>query len=334
MLDRVSGAVHRKVVSLRTLPVVLLILVVIAGCGAVQNAILSVTVSHPVWMVDGWVYYLREVSSEGAEVWRQRDDQDTGERVLGTGDITGVCDVAALRFLFRATGDDLGIAIECAGGPARLELTMYSPERRDFRRIASTPLLGSVAFDANNATGYVEMSTGCGTAIVPIRDGTVGEFAKPVTVAGRSWMLSGARRPDCGSIGWARSPVLAPDGSVFFLAAPDSIGKLPLTDPDALDEFEWYLCSWDGESAAPRVVTTFRGVADLAMSPDGRFVMVAVSTAGVGGISIVDTTTGKVVKIVNDQRSYHPGISPDGSHFAYVEDLLRVRFGSLSGAIS
>ncbi len=334
MLDRVAGSVLRKAVPLRTLPVVLLTLLVIAGCGAVQNAMLSVTVSHPVWMSDGWVYYLREVSSEGAEVWRQRDDQEAGERILSTEDIAGVCDGATFLFLFRATDDDLGIATECGDGTTRLERTMYSPERRDFSRIASTPFLGGVAFDAGSATGYVELPTGCGTAIRPIRDGAVGEFAKPVTVAGRSWMLSGAKRPDCGSVAWARSPVLAPDGSVFFLAAPDSIGKLPVTDPDALDEFEWYLCSWDGESAAPRVVTTLRGVADLAVSPDGRFVIAAVSTAGAGGISMVDIATGKIEEIVKDRQAYHPSLSPDGSRFVYVENLLQVRFGSLSGAMS
>lgn len=119
-----------------------------------------------------------------------------------------------------------------------------------------------------------------------------------------------------------------------FLTAPYSIGKLPLTDPDSLDRFEWYLCSWDGQSAAPRVVTTLRGVADLAVSPDGRFVIAAVSTAGVGGISMVDIATGKIQKIVNDRQAYHPGLSSDGSRFVYVENLLELRFGSLSGAPS
>jgi hypothetical protein len=79
---------------------------------------------------------------------------------------------------------------------------------------------------------------------------------------------------DCGSAGspsvaWSRSPTLAPDGRVFFLTAPGSIGKLPLTAPNVLDEFERYLCSWDGHSADPGV-TTLRGVADLAVLPDGR----------------------------------------------------------------
>ncbi|MGH3929941.1 MAG: hypothetical protein ACRDTF_08195, partial [Pseudonocardiaceae bacterium] len=273
---------------------------------------LSVTVSHPVWMSDGWVYYLREVSSEGAEVWRQRDDQETGKVVLATEDIAGICDGATFSFLFRATDGDLGIATECPDGGTRLELTMYSLERAEFNHLASTPFLGGVTFGAGNASGYVEQPTGCGTAIRPIQEGTVGEFVKPITVAGKSWMLSGANRPDCGSVAWARSPVLAPDGSVFFLTAPDSIGKLPLTDPDALGEFEWYLCSWDGESTTPRVVTTLRGVADLAVSPDGRFVIVAVSTAGIGGISMVDTTTGERKEIVKDQLSYHPSLSTDG----------------------
>jgi len=334
VLDRVTVPIFRKVPLLMKLPVVLIVLLVVTGCGTVRNAVLSETVSHPVWMSDGWVYYLREVSSEGAEVWRQRDDQEAGARVLGTEDIAGVCDGATFSFLFRATDDDLGIATECADGTTRMELTMYSPERTDFSRIASTPFLGGVALDMDRAMGYVEQPTGCGTAVKPIRDGIVGEFAKPITVAGKSWMLSGAELPACGSVAWARSPALAPAGSVFFLTAPDSIGNLPLTDPDVLDEFEWYLCSWDGQSAAPRVVTTLRGVADLAVSPNGRFVIAAVSTAGAGGISMVDTATGKTEEIVRGQQAYHPSVSPDGSRFVYAEDLLQVRFGSLPDAIS
>ncbi len=330
MLDRVAVPIFQKVALLMTLPVILVLLAA-AGCGAAGSVGLLVTVSHPVWMSDGWVYYLREVSSEGAEVWRQREGQEAGNRVLGTEDIAGVCDGATFSFLFRVTGDDLGIAIECAKGATRMELTMYTPERPGFSRIASTPFLGGVAFDAGRATGYVEQPTGCGTAIMPIRDGIVGEFTRPITVAGKSWMLSGAEPPACGSVAWSRSPALAPDGSVFFLTAPHSIGKLPLADPDALDEFEWYLCSWDGQGTAPRVVTTLRGVADLAVSSDGRFVIAAISTAGAGGVSMVDTTTGKVERIVKGQQAYHSSLSPAGSRFVYVEDLRQLHFGSLPG---
>ena len=329
--DRVAVPTFRKIAWLMTLPVVLALLVV--GCGAVRDLVLPVSVWHPVWMSDGWVYYLREVSSDGVEVWRQREDQEAGERILGTEDSAGVCEGAGatFSFLFRATDDDLGIATDCADGTTRTELTMYSPERAAFSQIASTPVLGGVAFDAGRATGYVEQPTGCGVAIKPIRGGVVGEFSRPITVAGKTWMLSGAEPPACESVAWARSPALAPDGSVFFLTAPDSIGKLPLTDPDALDELKWYVCSWDGQSAAPKVVTTLRGVADLAVSPDGRFLIVAVNTAGSGGISMVDIATGKIKKVVKDQQTYHPSLSPDGSRIVYVEKLRQLRFGSLPG---
>jgi Tol biopolymer transport system component len=121
---------------------------------------------------------------------------------------------------------------------------------------------------------------------------------------------------------------------VYFLTAPDSIGKLPITDPGALDEFEWYLCSWDGASTTPRVVTTLHGVADLAISSDGRFVIAAVSTADSSGISMVDTATGKVTEIVNGQQAYHPNLSPDGSRVVYVDNLTRLRFSSLPTTIS
>jgi len=282
-------------------------------------------------MSDGWVYYLREVNSEGHELWRQRKGQEGGERFLRAEDIVGACDTEDFSFLFRATNDDLGIAAQCSGR-SRLELTKYSLKRKDFTHIASTPFLGGAALDPGTATGYVELFTGCGTAIKPIRDGVVGEFTEPITVAGKSWLLSG-KQQDCKSVAESKSPVLAPDGSVFFLTAPGSIGKLPITDPDTEDNLEWYLCSWDGHSTTARVVTKFPDLVYVAVSPDGRFVFATVGTGG-GGVLRIDATTGKTVKIIKGQQIYQPSFSPDGNHLAYVSDMGHIRFASLPSATS
>jgi len=312
---------------LTTAPLVLLTLLLTVGCGGLSDSVAGVSVFHPVWMPDGWVYYLREVASEGAELWKQRDDQDGDQPVLDLEDVEGICDGAALAFLFRATDEDLGIGAECAG--RRMELTAYSPGRRSFSPMAVTPFLGGVALAMGTATGYVQLPTGCGVAIRPIRDGVIREFARPITVAGKSWKLSGAEPPDCGSAAWARSPALGPDGSLYFLAAPDSVGKLPVTEPDALDGFHWHLCSWDGRSAAPRVVTTLPGLADLTVSPDGRFVLAALSTPGVEGVVIVDTATGRTTEATKRRPVYGPSFSPDGHRYVYVEKFHHLRFGSL-----
>jgi hypothetical protein len=310
---------------LTTAPLVLLTLLLTVGCRSLSDSVAGVSVLHAVWMPDGWVYYLREVASEGAELWKQRDDHDADQPVLELEDVRGICDRAALIFLFRATDEDLGIGAECAG---KMELMAYSPGRRSVSPVASTPFLGGVVL-TGKATGYVERATACGGAIKPIRDGVVREFASPITVAGRSWKLSGAEPPDCGSAAWARSLALGPDGSLYFLAAPDSIGKLPITDLDALDGFQWYLCSWDGRSAAPRVVTTLRGLADMTVSPDGRFAVAALSTPGVEGVVVVDTATGRTTEATTGRPAYDPSISPDGHRYVYVEDFSRLRFGSL-----
>src|SRR5215475_5260260 len=94
---------------LTTAPLVLLTLLLTVGCGGLSDSVAGVSVFHPVWMPDGWVYYLREVASEGAELWKQRDDQDGDQPVLDLEDVEGICDGAALAFLFRATDEDLGI---------------------------------------------------------------------------------------------------------------------------------------------------------------------------------------------------------------------------------
>lgn len=318
--------------KLLAVSVVFMLLLVVAGCGTLPSLDSWGFVSHPVWMSDGWVYYLRQVDSEPPEVWRQRADQQEGGRVLRTEDIEGPCGFAT--FLFRATGDDLGIATACTADNtrrdvARTELMMYSLQRMTFNHIASTPFLGGVAFDARTAIGYGQLRTGCGVAIKPIRDGVVGEFTKPITVAGKSWLLSGAEQPDCGSVAWSRSPVLAPAGGVFFLTAPDSIGQLPIIDSDLSGELKWYLCSWDGHSAAPRVITTLRGLDDLAVSPDGRFIIATIGTEGAGGIVMVDVTTGKTKKIAKGKKARQPNFSPDGNRLVYVENLRHLRVAPL-----
>lgn len=327
VLNRNPTSGFRKAALLNPLAVILLAVLLVAGCGALPS-LAPVTISHPVWMADGWVYYLREVSSDGFELWRQRGSQGAAKRVLGRQAITSICDGAQLSFLFRATEQEVGIAAACAGA-TRMELTAYSPDRTTFRQLASTSFLSGVTLAPGTAMGYVELPTDCGIAISPIRDGVVGDFAGPVRVAGSSWKLSGASPPDCGSVGWVRSPALGPDGSLYFLTAPDSIGKLPVTNPNALDEFHWYLSSWDGKTPAARVVATLPGVADLTVSPDGRSVIAAVSTPDVGGIWMIDTATGKKEKIVKAGQAYHPSLSPDSSRYVFVEELDHLRFGSL-----
>ena len=328
VLNRNPKSAFRNAAPLKLLAVIVLTVLLVAGCGALPGSLPPVTISHPVWMADGWVYYLREVSSEGFELWRQRGSQGTAKRVLGRQDVEGICDGAQLSFLFRATDEEVGIAAVCAGA-TRMELMAYSPHRMTFRPMASTSFLGGVALVPGKATGYVDLPTACGGAIRPIRDGVVGEFARPITIVGRSWKLSGERPPDCGSVGWVDSPSLGPDGTLYFLAASDSIGKLPATDPDALDKFQWYLCSWDGESAAARVVATLRGYPNLTVSPDGRFIITAVSTPDLGGIWMIDTATGGKEEIVKAVQAYHPSLAPDGRRYVFVEKLRHLRFGSL-----
>jgi WD40-like Beta Propeller Repeat len=313
-------------------PLVLLTLLLAVACGKLSDSVAGVSESEPVWMPDGWVYYLREVASEGAELWRQRDDQDADQPVLDLEDVRGICNRAALGFLFlfRATEEDLGIGVECAG--AGTKSMAFSPGRRSFSPMDSRLPVGGVPLamgKAGKGTGYVQLATACGLAIKPIQDGVVREFASPITVAGRSWKLSGAESSDCASAALVRSPALGPDGSLCFLAAPDSIGKLPITDPRAPDGFQWYLCSWDGRSAAPRVVTRLRGLADMTVSPDGRVAVVALSTPGVEGVVIVDTATGRTTEATKGRKASNPSFSPDGRRYVYVEDYRRLRFGSL-----
>ena len=43
--------------------VLVLAVMLLGGCGRISGLLDSVSLFHPVWSTDGWVYYLREVTS-------------------------------------------------------------------------------------------------------------------------------------------------------------------------------------------------------------------------------------------------------------------------------
>jgi hypothetical protein len=312
---------------LAIMPIVLQATLVAGGCARLATMVEPMTINHPVWATDGWVYYLREVSSDGAELWRQRHDEGSGELVLDQAALDPVCDRGVFSFLYRAPEEDVGVAVECADG-SRTELLSYSAGRGSLAPVASMPFLGGVALADKGGNGYAEVPRRCGTAIEPVTDRKARDFDLPITIAGKTFNVSGGDR-DCGSVAWVRSPALAEGNRLFFMAAPDSLGKLPARRSDALESFGWHLVVWDGKESSAKSLTEIPGVADLAVSPDGQTVIVAVSSPEEkGGVWAVSAATGKKVKLVDDEEAYHPSFSPDGKKFVYVDNLSHLRFSS------
>ncbi len=308
-------------------PVLVLAVILLGGCGRVSGLLDRVSLFHPVWAADGWVYYLREVTSTSgsgvAEVWRQRPDGSAEEPVLKRAPAVSTCEAGLFSFLFAGPGGDLGVALEC--GWDETELLSYSPADKTFEPLASTRFLAEAALVNRGGGGYVEAPRECGPGGVQLlADGKAYEFGSPVTVGGVTFNLSGGDT-DCESTVLARSPAALGE-RLFFITAPDSLGRLPLPPEVSPDDLTWHLTEWAVGSATARFITELPGLADLAVSPDGRSVIAAVASDHVGGVWSVDVRTGKKTRIAGGARAYHPSFSPDGKRFVYVEKLERLKF--------
>ncbi|WP_238454638.1 hypothetical protein [Micromonospora sp. ATA51] len=166
--------------------------------------------------------------------------------------------------------------------------------------------------------------------IQPLADGKASEFPSPVTVDGKTFNISGGDS-GCESVVLVRSPATVGD-RLFFMTAPDSLGKLPMRGGVDLEDFTWYLTEWDGKSASARFLTEIPGIADLAVSPDGRSVIAAVgSPENEAGVWSVDVGTGQKTRIVDGEEADHPSFSPDGKRFVYVENYKHLKFAVASG---
>ena len=311
------------------MPVVVLAVIMLGGCGRIAALAEPVSLFHPVWAADGWVYYLREVSSEGAEVWRQRHDEENEELILERAALEPVCTKGVFSFLFAGSGSDVGVGVECDGGD-RTELLTYSANDKKLEPQASLPFLSGAVLVNGDDRGYVEVPRKCGFGIQPLVDGKAGNFPSPVTVEGKTFNVSGGDS-DCGSVALVRSPATVGD-RLFFMAAPDSLGRLPRGVGEDLEDFTWRLTEWDVKSGSVRSLTEIPGIADLAVSPDGRSVIAAVGSSGnEAGVWSVDVGTGEKTRIVDDEEAYHPSFSADGKRFVYVEEFRHLKFGTASG---
>jgi hypothetical protein len=309
---------------LKKTSIVLLILWLVTSCGVLRDGVSYVSASHPVWLSDGWVYYLREVDSQGAEVWRLRDGQDGGERVLTASDIPSDCR-GVIDFLFRAPGQELGVATECDGTTITTILTAYSPKTRQLTPMASAARLIDATFHPDNPLGYVRLATECATIIVPIHNGAIEQTATPVTITADS-KPSSTTRQSCGALANTRSPAMAADGRLFFIGAPDATGKPAGTDPN---EFMWNLYAWDAATATSKKLSQLGGIAELAVSPDGKFIVAAIDAGDTRGTWIINANTGKKKQITTRQAAYQPSLSPVDNRFVYVEGLRELRFETL-----
>ncbi|WP_018785452.1 PD40 domain-containing protein [Micromonospora sp. CNB394] len=308
-------------------PVLVLAVILLGGCGRISGLLDHVSLFHPVWAADGWVYYLREVTSTSgsgqAEVWRQRPDGSKEERVLARAPQVSACGAGLFSFLFAGPDGDLGMGLEC--GWDETELLSYSPADKTFEPLASARFLVDAVLVNGGGGGFVEAPRECGPGgIQLLADGKAYEFGSPVTVGGATFNLSGGDTA-CESRVLARSPAALGE-RLFFITAPDSLGRLPLPPEVSPDDLTWHLTEWDVGSATARFVTELPGLAGLAVSPDGRSVIAAVASDHAGGVWSVDVGTGKKTRIADGARAYDPSFSPDGKRFVYVEHFKRLRF--------
>lgn len=303
-----------------------LALLVLAGCGLLPS-IAQVAVWNPVWSRDGWVYFLREEDSGGVELWRQRQ---RGQPELVELKTPGVCQEASMRFLFPVPDRGVGIGVECDGGTGT-QIFLHVPPRGS-ELVTTLDWVSSAALRRDGRTGFVELATECGSSIAEFGDGGRMEVLQTDGSTGPWRFVSRGTGEDCANSMLSGAPVMAPDGErLFFVASPESVGKMPLSRGD-LEEIGAGLYLWQkGLAEDPQRICDLPAPADLAVAPDGQTVAAAVDGRRESGVFLVETLGGGIRRIVDGGDASYPAFSPDGQWLAYVNGLKDLRFVRLYG---
>ncbi|MFJ8206933.1 TolB family protein [Micromonospora chalcea] len=281
-------------------------LVAVGGCTPLVMG--QPQVDDVAWVSQDRIYFLREVGSEGSELWLR--DAGRERKLVSNAEIPDLC--GPLNFLFVVKPGKLGLGAVCDGFG---RLISYSETTGAFSTILDVSIqTAAVALADDGRSGYI------GTG----KDGCweIQPFGESVGSYSTDW-----KEYSCRSGKSAKSPVVVGDGSIFFLATNEP-------RPERLDGYErrvWRLTTaLKEQGGVEQVGPELHGFPDLAPVPGGSKAVVTVSREGSAEVLEVDLRTGQSRRIRQTDYVSSPSVSPDGKNVAFVDGKGRIAIEEIS----
>ena len=291
----------------------------LSGCGPASgfssrphgvrlNAPAGGALASPVWMPDGYLYFiflpstLRPGQVLTSSLWRVRPG-GKAQRVRWKP--SGVCPLADYGSLTRLPDGRLGLDRTCRPNPNGTALPYDDLVALDTKtrvesvlaRFPELPAINLYAWRPGLADGFVSDETGECAAIWPVVHGALGQFPRPVTIDGHSWRLDQGMGQalhkglgTCPAYGKATAPVVMADGELMFVASGAVQG---VSGGVTREDAPWGLYRWDLAGQPRKIIGGITHLTGYALSPDQRTVAIGGDIRGTLGLWLVDLATGK-----------------------------------------
>ncbi|MEV8517458.1 hypothetical protein [Dactylosporangium sp. NPDC051484] len=294
----------------RRLSIGLAALIMASGCGLTSLAAVDRTDTDPVWLTDGWVYFLHQDSSDAPwQIWRRRPDGSAAGLFAAVK--PDPCPASASVFLFEGSSGRLGAGYSCDFTRLDTTLVEYSADGRETTTLAIQPTARAASWRGGPSAAYLEVLNSSCWGIVPMRNGTPSVFPAPVTLAGLSWPLDPASSANrCDSRGISRAPAVTRDGkTVYFLISAAGGAKVG----QDVGSIPWRLASWVTGEPQPSIGTdVLVGASSLVLSPDDKTAAVAVDGPGGPHLLTIALATGQTKQVGARINATGLSFSPDG----------------------
>jgi hypothetical protein len=284
----------------------------LAACTRIGNAIaqVDVSVSNPVWLRDGWIYFLRQANSDAPwQIWRSHPDGSKQSQFAAPA--LPACPHTTFVFLFEGPHGRVGAGTSCPGDKEK-NLVEYSTDGSSAASLGTVPYAIAATWRDGEKGGYVEQITESCWGIAPLDDAASITFTEPISLNGLRWSVNPRTiNYACDHIGKAKSPAVTRDGgSVYFLASADE-------SDDSLDgrnayTLSWRLYRWDKNASLPVMIgPVLTGANGLRLAPDDLRAAVAVHGPR-QGITIVNLKDGSTTDMFAGVNVRGLDFSPDG----------------------
>jgi hypothetical protein len=278
--------------------------------GVRLNAPTDGALASPVWMPDGYLYFIFLPSyvvpgkTLTDSLWRVRPG-DKAQQVQWKP--SGVCPLAVYGSLTRLPDGRLGLDRTCRPGGTTLQfddlvaLDTKTLVESVLARFPELPAINLYAWQPGLASGFVSDETGECAAIWPVAHDALGRFSEPVTIDGHSWRLDQGMGQalhkglgTCTRYGKATAPIVMADGELMFVASGAVQG---VSDGITREDAPWELYRWDLAGQPRKIIGDIGHLTGYALSPDQRTVAIGGDIRGTLGLWLVDLAIGRARQV-------------------------------------